>query len=84
MQSLRAQDTNLVALKSMTFAPNGDLYLIESDEQRVNRVRTVSTDGYISHYAGGVPACNCQLATCKCFDPDETMAAKVGLYSVHH
>ena len=61
----------------MTFAPNGDLYIIESDERSVNRVRVVSTDGYISHYAGGRPSCDCRVSTCQCWDPEEEIAAKV-------
>ena len=60
----------------MTFAPNGDLYVIEADEGKINRVRVVSTDGYISHYAGGMPSCNCQMESCKCWDPEEATAAK--------
>jgi len=77
LQSLQARRSNLVAVKSMTFAPNGDLYLVESDEQKINRVRVISTDGYISHYAGGKPSCNCQMPGCSCWDPSEVTAAKV-------
>ena len=77
LQSLRARNTDLVSVKSMTFAPNGDLYIIESDERSVNRVRVVSTDGYISHYAGGRPSCDCRVSTCQCWDPAEEIAAKV-------
>ena len=45
---------------SITFGPHGDLYIVESDEKFTNRVRVVTTDGRIHHFAGAKSKCNCQ------------------------
>ena len=42
-----ATSTNLIQPQSIAFAPNGDLYVAESDSQRINRVRMVSTNGKV-------------------------------------
>ncbi len=44
---------SLVEPQSLSFAPNGDLFVAESDSQRINRIRRVSTDGRVELYAGG-------------------------------
>ena len=65
----------------IAFAPNGDLYIVESDGKLVNRVRVVKTDGTISHYVGGRSRCNCQLEECQCYDPQEVLATNMLLDS---
>ena len=38
-----AVEATLVMPQSITFATNGDLYISESDSQRINRIRIVGT-----------------------------------------
>ena len=42
-----ATSTTLIQPQSIAFAPNGDLYVAESDSQRINRVRMVTTNGKV-------------------------------------
>ncbi|XP_067944760.1 teneurin-m-like [Watersipora subatra] len=76
LQSLQARNNDLVALTDLTFDSNGKLYVIESDQSTVNRVRVISTDGYISHFAGVKPKCSCEVVDCQCWNPDESTASK--------
>ncbi len=66
---------SLVEPQSLAFAPNGDLFVAESDSQRINRVRRISTDGRLSTYAGADSKCNCLDAACECFDAHHHLAA---------
>ena len=76
-----ATDVILESPQHISFAPNGYLYIVESDNKLINRIREVSTDGTISHYVGAKSKCNCQLEECKCFDPKEVLATKILLNS---
>ncbi|XP_071453131.1 teneurin-m isoform X1 [Hetaerina americana] len=70
-----ATHATLVMPQSIAFGPNGDLYVAESDSQRINRVRVIGTDGKIFHYAGAESKCNCLDRGCDCFDEDHFLAA---------
>lgn len=76
-----AVDVNLESPQHITFAPNGYMYIVESNGKMINRVREVSTDGTISHYMGDKSRCDCQLADCKCYNAKEVLATKVLLNS---
>jgi len=65
----------LVLPQSIAFSSAGDLYVAESDGQRINRVRVIGTDGKISLYAGAESKCNCLDRGCDCFDADHYLAA---------
>ncbi|XP_052130021.1 teneurin-m isoform X7 [Frankliniella occidentalis] len=65
----------LVMPQSIAFGPSGDLYVAESDSQRINRVRVIGTDGKISHFAGAESKCNCLDRGCDCFEEDHYLAA---------
>ncbi|XP_070197746.1 teneurin-m-like isoform X2 [Littorina saxatilis] len=72
-----ADHVTLVSPESITFGPHGDLYIVESDTHHINRVRVVSTDGHIHHFAGAKSKCDCrQTDRCKCYDPRELLAAQ--------
>jgi len=71
-----ATQSSLVMPQSLAFGPNGDLYVAESDSQRINRVRRIGTDGRIVTVAGAESKCNCLdvAAGCQCFDEDRHLA----------
>lgn len=77
-----ATSTTLVEPQSMAFAPNGDLYVAESDSQRINRVRMISTDGKIRKVAGKDSKCNCLDAACSCFERNHFLATNVLFSSI--
>ncbi|XP_018579833.1 teneurin-m isoform X3 [Anoplophora glabripennis] len=65
----------LVMPQSIAFSASGDLYVAESDSQRINRVRIIGTDGKISPYAGAESKCNCLERGCDCFEADHFLAS---------
>ncbi|VEN54416.1 unnamed protein product [Callosobruchus maculatus] len=70
-----ATHATLVMPQSIAFSSVGDLYVAESDSQRINRVRVIGTDGKISPYAGAESKCNCLERGCDCFEADHFLAA---------
>ncbi|XP_021940923.1 teneurin-m isoform X3 [Zootermopsis nevadensis] len=70
-----ATHATLVMPQSIAFGPSGDLYVAESDSQRINRVRVIGTDGKITHYAGAESKCNCLDRGCDCFEEDHFLAS---------
>ena len=76
-----AVDVTLTSPQDMSFGPNGDLYVVESDGRHVNRVRLITTDGKITHHVGARSKCSCQKEDCKCHDPKEILATKALLHS---
>ena len=81
--SALATAASLVEPQSLSFAPNGDLFVVESDSQRINRIRRISTDGRMTTYAGSDSGCNClDAATCPCFEPDRHLAANTKFSSI--
>ncbi|GFO18355.1 teneurin-3 [Plakobranchus ocellatus] len=70
-----AEQVSLVSPRDIAFGPHGDLYIVENDKKHINRVRVVTTDGRIHHFAGAKSKCNCQMSTCSCFNPNEALAA---------
>lgn len=71
-----ATDITLVNPQSIAFGNQGELYVIESDTHHINRVRVVTSDGMIHHFAGMKSKCDCQNEVCKCYKPEETLAAQ--------
>ncbi|PNF20246.1 Teneurin-m [Cryptotermes secundus] len=70
-----AAHATLVMPQSIAFGPSGDLYVAESDSQRINRVRVIGTDSKISHYAGAESKCNCLDRGCDCFEDGHFLAS---------
>uniref|UniRef100_A0A671NMG3 Teneurin-2 n=1 Tax=Sinocyclocheilus anshuiensis TaxID=1608454 RepID=A0A671NMG3_9TELE len=71
------------ALESATaiaISHTGVLYIAETDEKRINRIRQVSTSGEISLLAGAASECDCKNdINCNCFSGDEGYAADTSL-----
>ncbi|KAK3862550.1 hypothetical protein Pcinc_031597 [Petrolisthes cinctipes] len=75
-----AAHTTLRSPQSLAFAPNGDLYIAESDNERVNRIRVIETDERIHDFAGTDSKCNCQDESCPCYNESHVLAA-TGVFS---
>lgn len=71
-----AADVRLIDAQSMAFGPHGEIHVVESDQHRINRVRVITSDGRIHHFAGSKSKCDCQSKTCLCYDGKETLAAQ--------
>ncbi|CAB4065038.1 Tenascin-X,Tenascin,Teneurin-m [Lepeophtheirus salmonis] len=69
-----ASHTTLVSPQSITFGPQGEMYVAESDSRRTNRISVVGTDGRINSFAGKDSKCNCLEKTCDCFSEDNHLA----------
>ncbi|XP_055530568.1 teneurin-m isoform X1 [Wyeomyia smithii] len=69
-----AAHATLIMPQSIAFAPSGDLYVAESDSQRINRIRVIGTDGKIAAYAGAESKCNCLERGCDCYEADHYLA----------
>lgn len=71
------------ALESATaiaVSHSGVLYIAESDEKKINRVRQVSANGEISLLAGAASECDCKNdVNCNCFAGDEGYATDANL-----
>ncbi|KAK1791146.1 hypothetical protein P4O66_002045 [Electrophorus voltai] len=64
----RAIQTTLEGATAIALSFSGVLYIAETDEKKINRIRQVSTDGEISHLAGAPPECDCKNdANCDCY-----------------
>lgn len=70
-----ATHATLVMPQSIAFSSSGELFVAESDSQRINRVRVIGTDGKISLYAGAESKCNCLERGCDCFEADHFLAS---------
>ncbi|XP_056012592.1 teneurin-m-like isoform X8 [Ostrea edulis] len=71
-----AADVRLVDAQSIAFGPHGEIHVVESDQHRINRVRVITSDGRIHHFAGSKSKCDCKSKTCLCYDGKETLAAQ--------
>ncbi|XP_067613196.1 teneurin-m isoform X2 [Eurosta solidaginis] len=69
-----ATHATLVMPQSISFGPMGELYVAESDSQRINRVRVIGTDGRIAPFAGAESKCNCLERGCDCFEAEHFLA----------
>ncbi|XP_055383652.1 teneurin-m isoform X3 [Condylostylus longicornis] len=69
-----ATHATLVMPQSIAFGPMGELYVAESDSQRINRIRVIGTDGKISTFAGAESKCNCLERGCDCFEAEHYLA----------
>ena len=61
---------------------SGELYVGESDSQRINRVRVITSDGRITTFAGAESPCNCRDSQCLCHAYDNVSAASAVFSSI--
>ncbi|XP_073762405.1 teneurin-3 isoform X19 [Danio rerio] len=71
----RAIQTTLEGATAISLSYSGVLYIAETDEKKINRIRQVSTDGEISHLAGAPSDCDCKNdANCDCYQTGDGYA----------
>ena len=69
-----ATDALLEHPQHITFSPDGDLYIVESNGKDINQIRVVDTTGQIRRYVGGGAKCNCRHDDCHCYNAREDLA----------
>ena len=72
----------LTSPQSLAFSQNGNLYVAESNSERVNRVRLIQSDGTIHRFSGADSKCNCLEPDCQCFvEAERATAGRFGTIS---
>ncbi|XP_051920619.1 teneurin-3 isoform X7 [Hippocampus zosterae] len=72
---VRAQHTPLESAASIAISYNGAIYIAETDERKLSRIRKVSLDGEITHLAGVPSECDCKNdANCDCYQAGDGYA----------
>uniref|UniRef100_A0A8C8VIB4 Teneurin-4 n=1 Tax=Pelusios castaneus TaxID=367368 RepID=A0A8C8VIB4_9SAUR len=65
----------LESASALAVSHTGVLYIAETDEKKINRIRQVTTNGEISLVAGAPGSCDCKNdANCDCFSGDDGYA----------
>ncbi|XP_064191130.1 teneurin-3 isoform X3 [Anguilla rostrata] len=78
----RAVQTTLESASAIAVSYSGVLYIAETDEKKINRIRQVSTDGEIAHLAGTPSECDCKNdANCDCYQTGDGYAKDAKLNS---
>ncbi|XP_057188720.1 teneurin-3 isoform X9 [Triplophysa rosa] len=71
----RGIQTTLEGATAIALSYSGVLYIAETDEKKINRIRQVTTDGEISHLAGAPSDCDCKNdANCDCYQTGDGYA----------
>jgi len=71
----RAQLTPMEFAVSIAVSYHGAIYVAETDERKMSRIRKVSVDGEITHLAGSPSDCDCKNdANCDCYQTGEGYA----------
>ncbi|XP_069052190.1 teneurin-2 isoform X2 [Lepisosteus oculatus] len=79
-QSKLAIHSALESATSIAISHTGVLYITETDEKKINRVRQVTTNGEISLLAGAASECDCKNdVNCNCFTGDDGYATDATL-----
>uniref|UniRef100_A0A4W5NVC2 Teneurin-3 n=1 Tax=Hucho hucho TaxID=62062 RepID=A0A4W5NVC2_9TELE len=78
----RAVQTMLEGAAAIALSYSGVLYIAETDEKKIHRVRQVSTDGEITPLAGALSDCDCKNdANCDCYQTGDGYAKDARLNS---
>ncbi|XP_030284276.1 teneurin-3 isoform X1 [Sparus aurata] len=71
----RAVQTMLEGATAIALSYSGILYIAETDEKKIHRIRQVSTDGEITHLGGALSECDCKNdANCDCYQTGDGYA----------
>ncbi|XP_067838635.1 teneurin-3 isoform X6 [Heptranchias perlo] len=78
----RAVHTALESASAISVSYSGVLYIAETDEKKINRVRQITTDGEISLLAGAPSDCDCKNdVSCDCYQSGDGYAKDAKLNS---
>eukprot|EP00061_Rhincodon_typus_P007837 g29926.t1 len=78
----QAVHTALESASAISVSYSGVLYIAETDEKKINRVRQVTTDGEISLLAGAPSDCDCKNdVNCDCYQTGDGYAKDAKLNS---
>ncbi|XP_071263479.1 teneurin-3 isoform X4 [Salvelinus alpinus] len=78
----RAVQTMLEGAAAIALSYSGVLYIAETDEKKMHRIRQVSTDGEITPLAGALSDCDCKNdANCDCYQTGDGYAKDARLNS---
>uniref|UniRef100_A0A674BN68 Teneurin-3 n=1 Tax=Salmo trutta TaxID=8032 RepID=A0A674BN68_SALTR len=78
----RAVQTMLEGAAAIALSYSGVLYIAETDEKKIHRIRQVSTDGEITPLAGALSDCDCKNdANCDCYQTGDGYAKDARLNS---
>ena len=71
----RAQLTPIESAVAIAISYHGAIYIAETDERKMSRIRKVSVDGEITHLAGSLSDCDCKNdANCDCYQTGDGYA----------
>ncbi|XP_022235993.1 teneurin-a-like [Limulus polyphemus] len=81
-KSRMTTETNLRSLVSFAFGPTGVMYIAEGVNRNVHRIRVVTPDGEILHFAGKDRTCPCEWQNCTCVFKENSLAMETKLFAV--
>ncbi|XP_058883492.1 teneurin-3-like isoform X4 [Acipenser ruthenus] len=70
----QAIQTTLESASAIAVSYSGVVYIAETDEKKINRIRQVTTNGEISVLAGTPSDCDCNDANCDCYQTGDGYA----------
>ncbi|XP_076321684.1 teneurin-a-like isoform X3 [Tachypleus tridentatus] len=82
LKSRMTTETTLGSLISFAFGPNGVMYIAEGVNHNAHRIRIVTPDGEILHFAGKDKACSCAWQNCTCEFKENSLAMETRLFAV--
>ncbi|EFO27446.1 hypothetical protein LOAG_01036 [Loa loa] len=71
----------LTAARSITVAPDSTLYIVETNNKKVNQIRAIYPDDHSKVVAGKLSKCDCDRTNCPCEDLHPTIATSAFLHS---
>ncbi|XP_022084804.1 teneurin-3-like isoform X2 [Acanthaster planci] len=74
-----ATQEELMFPSALSFSSAGELFVAETDNLRLHRIRRITSDGIISWFAGRDSECDCHDEGCVCFDQDQLFAVDANL-----
>ena len=76
-----ATQEELMFPSALAFSNAGDLFVAETDNLKLHRIRRITTDGIIMWFAGRDSECDCHDTDCVCFNQDQLFAVDANLHT---
>ncbi|KAM3723400.1 Teneurin-1 [Dirofilaria immitis] len=71
----------LIEARSITVAPDSTVYIVETNNKKVNQIRAIYPDNRSKVIAGKLSKCDCDRTNCPCEDLHPTVATSAFLHS---